>query len=85
MEFTKTLETKFGKVVIILGESEDLDHDTELRYWFRPEGFGTCSFALSFNEDTDDSYDKAIKAFKKADLEETENVIKNVVTLMTSE
>ena len=75
MDYTKTFDTSLGKVVLVIGEQDD---QSELRYFARPPGLGTCSFAITFREENDDSYEKAEKAFNEATQESTEKFVTKV-------
>jgi len=50
MKFAKLFEVKrIGQIVIMKKQTEI--GAPELRFFFQPEGFGVCEFAIGFNDD----------------------------------
>lgn len=50
MKFAKVFEVKrIGQIVIMKKQTEI--GAPELRFFFQPEGFGVCEFAIGFNDD----------------------------------
>jgi hypothetical protein len=61
MKFAKVYDNKrFGQVIIMKKQTEI--GAPELRFYFQPEGFGVCEFAIGFN-DQDASESRFERAF----------------------
>ena len=61
--FAKLYETELGQILVKQDEGDD---GPEIRFFFRPEGLGVCSFALMFTDD-DEGWDAADASFEKID------------------
>lgn len=62
MKFAKIFESKKLGQVIIMKKQTELGAP-ELRFFFQPEGFGVCEFAIGFNDDdaTESRFEEAYK------------------------
>lgn len=63
--FAKLFGGDSDQVLVKLDMNED--GNPEVRVYFEPEGFGVCSIAIGWNDDSDESWNLATKAFKKMD------------------
>lgn len=61
--FAKLFDTKIGQILVTLDEGKE---GPEIKFQFKPQGFGVCSFSLNFN-DADDAWDRAEFAFDRTD------------------
>lgn len=61
MTFSRTFDVKrYGQIVIIKKQNDE--GSAELRFFFQPEGFGVCDFAIGWKEGApEDMADKALK------------------------
>jgi len=62
MKFAKVFEVKrIGQIVIMKKQTEI--GAPELRFFFQPEGFGVCEFAIGFNDDdaSESRFDEAYR------------------------
>ena len=62
MKFAKVFEVKrLGQIVIMKKQTEI--GAPELRFFFQPEGFGVCEFAIGFNDQdaTESRFDEAYR------------------------
>ena len=50
MKFAKLFEVKRIGQIVIMKKQTELGAP-ELRFFFQPEGFGVCEFAIGFNDD----------------------------------
>lgn len=50
MKFAKTFDSKrYGQIVVI--EKQDKEGAPEIRFFFKPDGFGVCDFGIGFETD----------------------------------
>ena len=57
--------SSFIIISILIKLDSSQENHPEVRVYFEPEGLGVCSFALSWDDDSDESWDKAEKAFNE--------------------
>ena len=54
MKFSKTFPSnRYGQIVMI--EKQGHSGEPEIRFFFKPDGYGVCDFAIGFNEDASDN------------------------------
>ena len=62
MKFAKTFNVaKYEQVVVIRGQ--DKDGAPEIRFFFKPDGFGVCNFGIAPNDDEHDTSSRLDRAF----------------------
>ena len=62
MKFAKTFNVnKYEQIVVIRGQ--DRDGAPEIRFFFKPDGFGVCNFGIAPNEGDDTTDHKLDAAF----------------------
>lgn len=62
MKFAKTFDIKrFEQIVVMRGQ--DKDGAPEIRFFFKPEGFGLCNFGIAPNDDEQDNSHRLDAAF----------------------
>ena len=71
--FAKLFE-KDGKQVLVKIDTDPVDYNPEIRFFFEPEKLGVCSIAISYKDDSDKSWDSADKAFAEVTEEKAFNV-----------
>lgn len=64
MKFAKTFDVKrFEQIVVIRGQ--DKDGAPEIRFFFKPDGFGVCNFGIAPNDDRPDTDARLDLAFSE--------------------
>ena len=64
MKFAKTFDIKrFEQIVVIRGQ--DKDGAPEIRFFFKPDGFGVCNFGIAPNDDRPDTDARLDLAFSE--------------------
>jgi hypothetical protein len=64
MKFAKTFNVgKYEQVVVIRGQ--DKDGAPEIRFFFKPDGFGVCNFGIAPNDDGLDTASRLDLAFSE--------------------
>lgn len=64
MKFAKTFNVnKYEQIVVIRGQ--DKDGAPELRFFFKPDGFGVCNFGIAPNDDRHDTDARLDLAFSE--------------------
>jgi len=76
--FSKIHETEIGQICVIIQEVVDGDC-MEVRYFFKPDGLGVCSMALSF--DGDNAEEKAQNCFDKSSPDVSVSMVNRVMHL----
>ena len=62
MKFAKTFNVaKYEQIVAIRGQ--DKDGAPEIRFFFKPDGFGVCNFGIAPNDDEHDTSTRLDLAF----------------------
>lgn len=75
--FAKIYETSaVGQILVKKDEGED--QTPEVRFFFKPQGLGVCSVALTF-PDTDQGWDDCDAAFEKVDEETSIKVVEEII------
>ncbi len=62
--FAKLFDTKIGQILVTLDNGEE---GPEVKFQFKPKGFGVCSFSMKFDAAHDDAWDRAEFAFERVD------------------
>ncbi len=79
-EFVKIIKTECaGDVVIIVKDSDKEAHDTMLEFTCRPANLGALQFAMHYEEDRDEGYAKARKAFESFTQEKVELLVQDLL------
>ncbi len=74
--FAKLFESeKYGQISVIQQEGES--EQPEVRFFFKPDGLGVCSIALSFDA-SDTAWDSCDTTFNKVDLGFAERTLKPI-------
>ena len=75
MSFAKLYETEeYGQILIKIDTGTD-DYP-EIRYYFEPKNLGVCSVAVSFDNDTDEAWERAEAMFDKVDADTAKETVK---------
>ena len=83
MKFAKVYENKrFGQIIIMKKQTEI--GAPELRFYFQPEGFGVCEFAIGFN-DQDASESRFDQAFHEMTPQIATEIIDGYMAHMTAQ
>ena len=78
MSFAKLFETEeVGQILVKIDIGEE--GKPEVRYFFEPENLGVCSMALSFKDDSDESWGDAEKAFNKSTEEVSIKYVRGII------
>lgn len=64
MKFAKVYDNKRYNQIVMM-KQQDESGALEIRFFFNPEGFGVCSFAIGFNAEDPDCEKKVETAFEK--------------------
>ena len=83
MKFAKIFENKRLGQVIIMKKQTELGAP-ELRFFFQPEGFGVCEFAIGFN-DQDASESRFEEAYNEMTPQIAYEIIDGYLKHMTSQ
>ena len=82
MKFAKVFEVKrIGQIVIMKKQTEI--GAPELRFFFQPEGFGVCEFAIGFN-DEDASESRFDEAYREMTPQIATEIIDGYLAHMTA-
>ena len=82
MKFAKVFDNKrLGQIVIMKKQTEI--GAPELRFFFHPEGFGVCEFAIGFN-DEDASESRFTQAFNEMTPQIATEIIDGYMAHMTA-
>ena len=82
MKFAKVFEVKrIGQIVIMKKQTEI--GAPELRFFFQPEGFGVCEFAIGFN-DQDASESRFDEAYREMTPQIATEIIDGYLAHMTA-
>jgi hypothetical protein len=82
MKFAKVFEVKrLGQIVIMKKQTEI--GAPELRFFFQPEGFGVCEFAIGFN-DQDASESRFDEAYREMTPQIATEIIDGYLAHMTA-
>lgn len=83
MKFAKVYDNKrFGQIIIMKKQTEI--GAPELRFFFQPEGFGVCEFAIGFN-DQDATEERFNLAFTEMNLRIAIEIIDGYMAHMTAQ
>lgn len=83
MKFAKVYDNKrFGQIIIMKKQTEI--GAPELRFYFQPEGFGVCEFAIGFN-DQDATEERFNLAFTEMNLRIAIEIIDGYMAHMTAQ
>lgn len=83
MKFAKIYDNKrFGQIIIMKKQTEI--GAPELRFYFQPEGFGVCEFAIGFN-DQDATEERFNQAFGEMNLRIAIEIIDGYMAHMTAQ
>jgi len=83
MKFAKIFESKKLGQVIIMKKQTELGAP-ELRFFFQPEGFGVCEFAIGFN-DQDASESRYAEAYDEMTPQIAYEIINGYLKHMTAQ
>jgi hypothetical protein len=83
MKFAKIFENKRLGQVIIMKKQTDLGAP-EIRFFFQPEGFGVCEFAIGFN-DQDASESRFAEAYDEMTPQIAYEIIDGYLKHMTAQ
>lgn len=83
MKFAKIFENKRLGQVIIMKKQTDLGAP-EIRFFFQPEGFGVCEFAIGFN-DQDASESRFAEAYDEMTPQIAYEIINGYLKHMTAQ
>ena len=83
MKFAKIFENKRLGQVIIMKKQTELGAP-ELRFFFQPEGFGVCEFAIGFN-DQDASESRFAEAYDEMTPQNAYEIIDGYLKHMTAQ
>lgn len=75
--FAKLYGNDDNQVLVKLDTSDE--GNPEVRFFFEPKGLGVCSVAMSWNDDSDESWDKAEKAFANVTEERARSMAEKVL------
>jgi hypothetical protein len=82
MKFAKVFEVKrLGQIIIMKKQTEI--GAPELRFFFQPEGFGVCEFAIGFN-DQDASESRFDEAYREMTPQIATEIIDGYLAHMTA-
>jgi hypothetical protein len=72
MKFAKTFDSKrYGQIVVI--EKQDKEGAPEIRFFFKPDGFGVCDFGIGF--ETDGAESRMHQAFESITPQEATELV----------
>lgn len=80
--FAKLYDTEVGQILILKELNED-NGNPEVRFYFQPEGLGTCHMATTMPDDSDGSWDAADKLFDSVDKEKAVSLCKKLIDSFT--
>jgi len=82
MKFAKVFEVKRIGQIVIMKKQTELGAP-ELRFFFQPEGFGVCEFAIGFN-DQDASESRFEEAYREMTPQIATEIIDGYLAHMTA-
>lgn len=82
MKFAKVFEVKRIGQIVIMKKQTELGAP-ELRFFFQPEGFGVCEFAIGFN-DQDASESRFDEAYREMTPQIATEIIDGYLAHMTA-
>lgn len=78
--FAKLYETELGQILVKQDEGED---GAEVRIFFKPEGCGVCTLALSWgDDDSETQWSKADSVFNNVTEESATNLVRDTMNKM---
>jgi hypothetical protein len=84
MKFAKTFDVKrFEQIVVIRGQ--DKDGAPEIRFFFKPNGFGVCNFGIAPNDDRPDTDARLDLAFSEMTGQQATEIIDGWLSHMQSQ
>ena len=70
MAFAKLFEREGNQILVKMDQREN--GNPEIRVFFEPEGYGVCSYAMAFIDDSDRSWGECAAVFKAMENKEDE-------------
>lgn len=84
MKFAKTFDVKrFEQIVVIRGQ--DKDGAPEIRFFFKPDGFGVCNFGIAPNDDRPDTDARLDLAFSEMTGQQATEIVDGWLSHMQSQ
>jgi hypothetical protein len=83
-KFTKVFDNdRYGQIVMM--RKQDDQGAPEIRFFFHPEGFGVCSFAIGYDAEDPKCWDKTDATFNNLVPQEIIQIVDGFVKHMESE